>query len=63
MSFYNNTKAMGKAIIALNKLKQGVFTNNKLRINSNRTIFIDADDPNSNIQISDKLQSASNNKI
>ena len=33
MSFYNNTKAMGKAIIALNKLKQGVFTNNKLRIN------------------------------
>lgn len=51
MSFYNNTKAMGKAIIALNKLKQGVFTNNKLRINSNRTIFIDADDPNSNIQI------------
>ena len=51
MSFYNNTKAMGKAIIALNKLKQGVFTNQQLRINSKRTIFIDADDPNSNIQI------------
>ena len=51
MSFYNNTKAIGKAIIALQKLRQGVFVNNQLQINSNRTILIDADDPSSNIQL------------
>ena len=51
MSFYNNTKAIGKALISLYKQKEGLFHNNQLRINSNRTILIDADDPNSNIQL------------
>ena len=52
MSFYYNTRAIGKAIARLNSQGVNLFgKNSQLNITDGRCIMIDADDDNSKLKL------------